>query len=45
MEDVAERLEAIADLCARTGKGRELEGRVGRGRAPDRRYDSEASRV
>jgi serine/threonine protein kinase len=45
MEGVAERLEAIADLCARTGKGRELEGRVGRGRAPDRRYDSEASRV
>lgn len=44
MEAVAAQLDAIAEVCERTGLGRNLEGRVAGGAAPDRRYDSESSR-
>lgn len=44
MQLVADRLDVIAANCRRTGAGRELEGRMGVGSAPDRAYDSEPSR-
>jgi biotin carboxyl carrier protein len=44
MEAVAAQLDAIAEVCERTGLGRNLEGKLAGGAAPDRRYDSESSR-
>ena len=45
MEMVAERLDAIADHCRRTGAGADLEGLRSAAMAPDRNYDSEPSRT
>ncbi len=44
MEDVAARLEVLADAFTRTNAGAELEGLVGGSAAPNRPYDSEPSR-
>jgi serine/threonine-protein kinase len=44
MAMIADRLDVIAAHCRRTGAGRELEGMVSAGSAPDRNYDSEPSR-
>lgn len=45
MAMIADRLDVIAAHCRRTGAGRELEGMVSAGAAPDRNYDSEPSRT
>lgn len=44
MHEMADRFERIADVCARSGAGAELEGLVGSSAAPNRPYDSEPSR-
>ncbi len=43
MDEIAQRLDQIAEACERTGAGAGLEGHVD-GAAPDRPYDSEPSR-
>ncbi|MFO0961617.1 MAG: serine/threonine-protein kinase [Phycisphaerales bacterium] len=45
MQEIAERLDRIEQLCERTGAGADLEGMVGGIAAPDRPYDSEPSRA
>ena len=44
MELVADRLDAIAERCERTGAGKALEGPAGMGNAPDRRLDSQSTK-
>jgi hypothetical protein len=44
MDLVADRLDAIADRCERTGAGKALEGPAGMGTAPDRRLDSQSTK-
>ena len=44
MDLVADRLDAIAERCERTGAGKALEGAAGMGTAPDRRLDSQSTK-
>jgi serine/threonine-protein kinase len=42
--EIGDRLDRIAESCARSGLGAELEGLVGSSAAPNRAYDSQPSR-